>query len=614
MSPSTTASTKSRSSFTSPRIDPGAPIINCSYPGCPAKIDGKRQIMCEAHLHVMSNTDKYRDFAQENGTHTAQAPKGTFGIPLQTLSSTNPRQLLPDTAKDRPITGRKPAGNPPHAQQQPPPKHSTFPFLRGESVMTPTSVRPLAPRPPAHLPTAGPAAALRDGEPMRKRPRLSPAPGQTPNVQVNGAVQVPSLPSPADSVSRNGPQSSQPGRAREAEVKSSPKQSFRHPVRRMPLELSSLRFIDDPEDRPPGMVSEQSGPGVRSAGGSDFRKESGASDWLPNGNIRDHTERKTSSSASSTTLAASIDSEGAKQRPLELRSGQDPTLSPDKTKLGAQPGHEPNRANGVATSEPRPEGARVPIRPVTTATAHPIQARKTKEIDIDYFDALIYSQPGASSPPPNVDLVLAAVPPPPPPPPPPSSSSSSSSSGPTPQTVKETVPPEEKDEPLYLDIDPRIHWPQPHSAAWHARKQKEIRARGNRKANFGRAAQSLRRQRREREKAGLPFEETLPDKIAENPAWVRVLRRLKGLPPTASASASSSHSSSSPSFSHPGEEEHGSGPLMNGSANGDGVTEKRGKKKHPGVTGRRVGNSGIVVVTGLNGMQMGSMRRSRGDA
>ncbi|KAL2152599.1 hypothetical protein VTH82DRAFT_5783 [Thermothelomyces myriococcoides] len=152
MSPSTTASTKSGSSFTSPRIDPGAPIINCSYPGCAAKIDGKRQVLCEAHLHVISKTDKYRDCAQENGTHTAQTPKGTFGIPLQTLSSTNPRQLLPNTAKDRPITGLKPAGNPPHAQQQLAPKHGTIPYFRGESVMTPTSVRPLAPRPPAHSP------------------------------------------------------------------------------------------------------------------------------------------------------------------------------------------------------------------------------------------------------------------------------------------------------------------------------------------------------------------------------------------------------------------------------------------------------------------------------
>lgn len=439
---------------------------------------------------------------------------------------------------------------------------------------------------------------MRDVEPMRKRPRLPPGPGQPLSAQVNGAP--PSQPSSQDPASRNGLQSFQPGRARETEVKSSPKQGFRHPVRKMPLELSSLRFIDGPGDRPPSIVPEPSGTGVRGASGSDSRKETGPSDSLPNGSTRDHAEHETNGSASSPP-ARSIDPEGLAQRPLALTGAQDPKKTSDKTKVDSQPDHEPNQANGIAASEPGPEGTQDPIRPVTTTAAGPVRARNAKEIDTAYFDALIYSQPGAATPPPSVDLALAAAPPPPPQPP--------STSRPTPQAVKETVPPEGKDEPLYLDIDPRIHWPQQHSAAWHARKQKEIRARGNRKANFGRAAQSLQRQRREREKACLPFEDTLPDKIAENPAWVRVLRRLKGLPAT-SSTASSSHSSSSPSFYHPGEEEHGSGPLANGSINDNGVTEKRGKKKQSGVTGRRVGNSGIVVVTGLNGMQM---RRSRGD-
>lgn len=59
---------------------------------------------------------------------------------------------------------------------------------------------------------------------------------------------------------------------------------------------------------------------------------------------------------------------------------------------------------------------------------------------------------------------------------------------------------------LYANVDPRIHWMRPRSNSWHVAKQAEIRARGGRKANFGKAAQRLARQRRhdqlERQGAG----------------------------------------------------------------------------------------------------------------
>ncbi|KAK3899544.1 hypothetical protein C8A05DRAFT_18031, partial [Staphylotrichum tortipilum] len=117
------------------------------------------------------------------------------------------------------------------------------------------------------------------------------------------------------------------------------------------------------------------------------------------------------------------------------------------------------------------------------------------------FDAQVYAQSGASSPP--AGIALPAVPTTPPP-----------------------RVPKPADEPLYLAIDPRIHWPQRHSEKWHAAKQDEIKRRRTRKANFGRAAESLRRWRQQ---SGGGLEETLlPEKISTNADWVTALRRLRG--------------------------------------------------------------------------------------
>jgi hypothetical protein len=102
--------------------------------------------------------------------------------------------------------------------------------------------------------------------------------------------------------------------------------------------------------------------------------------------------------------------------------------------------------------------------------------------------------------------------------------------------------------------------------------------------------------------------------VAENPAWVRALRRLKGLPLVgAGASAGSAGSTSGP------EEDWATNGYGNGNGNGGDRRARRhgggsgsGSGSGGGVTGKRVGNSGLVVVTGLNGAQMGSMRRFDG--
>ena len=134
----------------------------------------------------------------------------------------------------------------------------------------------------------------------------------------------------------------------------------------------------------------------------------------------------------------------------------------------------PPRNHGV--NKPNPETVGVSKENThgfgANGTAPSGQLLKRKKVDAARFDALMYAQVGASSPLP--DITPPALPAPP-------------SCFPK--------PPKQKDAPLYLPIDPRIHWPQPHSASWHAAKQAEIRARGGRKANFGQATQSLRRRR-----------------------------------------------------------------------------------------------------------------------
>ena len=119
------------------------------------------------------------------------------------------------------------------------------------------------------------------------------------------------------------------------------------------------------------------------------------------------------------------------------------------------------------------------------------------------FDSLIYGQEGAASPPRGVTVVPRAKPPPPPKPEPP-------------------------DEPFYAHIDPRLHWPQPHTAEWYEKKHQEIEARDGRKANFGKAAQRLKQQRQKEE--SVSWEDAIPAKIREDPAWLRAYLELHEVP------------------------------------------------------------------------------------
>ncbi|KAK4121404.1 hypothetical protein N657DRAFT_557522, partial [Parathielavia appendiculata] len=566
------------------RLGPSGRIITCSFPGCPAKIDGHRQVLCEAHLQAIASADK------TNGTQVATTPAGTSTLSRPPVSGPNPRKMLPETDKDRPIMRRKTAGNlPQFVPQQPTPKHSTPPS-RGPSTMSPSSPQRLAPRPSVHSPPASPGS-VRDGEPARKRQRLSPSQGHSPKARVYG-TDAPRPPHSSRRESNGSPQRHAKVRDKEGKPASSNKPSSRHPVRRVPHQLSKLRFIEPgPDDRSAGMLTEQSSSGMNESVGAAARRSSDDSDMFT----------KLSSPTASVSRTGSIDLQSRPWRSSDLLEELGGKAQPDRRRSDTQPDDGPLEANGVPSQK-----IHLSMRPAQTSTkTKPIQRPKPKpkEIDTALFDALIYSQPGAASPPPGTDLpdiinnprlkTAAAA-------------AATTATATTTNTSKPNSSPkkQEQDEPLYLPIDPRIHWPQPHSEAWHAAKQAEIRARGRRKERFGRAAQSLRRQLRLKEKEGPKiFEETLPEKVTENPAWVRVLRRLRGLPPSSGVPSSAAGrllgAEEDQQWSGSGgRRRSGSGSVASGGGSvvsGGWVSRKPSSSSGAGVVGRRVGHSGGLV-------------------
>jgi len=74
-------------------------------------------------------------------------------------------------------------------------------------------------------------------------------------------------------------------------------------------------------------------------------------------------------------------------------------------------------------------------------------------------------------------------------------------------------------EPYFGHIDPRLHWTQRRSNQWYSAKQAEIKARGGRKANFGKVAE--RRAQQQKLEKILPLEERVPLHVKIDPARLR---------------------------------------------------------------------------------------------
>lgn len=71
-------------------------------------------------------------------------------------------------------------------------------------------------------------------------------------------------------------------------------------------------------------------------------------------------------------------------------------------------------------------------------------------------------------------------------------------------------------------IDPRIHWTLPRPEKWYREKQKEIRERGTRKSNFGRAAARVAKRKRREAHTMIQF----PERVMNNPQWMGALDEL----------------------------------------------------------------------------------------
>ncbi|KUI59605.1 hypothetical protein VP1G_06862 [Cytospora mali] len=127
-------------------------------------------------------------------------------------------------------------------------------------------------------------------------------------------------------------------------------------------------------------------------------------------------------------------------------------------------------------------------------------------VDTSALDKLIYGQEASSEPPPGVEEPLEEA-------------------------------PRKRQDVSYVDIDPRTHWTRPHSDEWYRKKEEEIKARGGRKANFGKAAQRMREQRLNENPDA--WEEHLPDRVKNNEAWLGAMRWFHSREQGRQASASS---------------------------------------------------------------------------
>lgn len=113
------------------------------------------------------------------------------------------------------------------------------------------------------------------------------------------------------------------------------------------------------------------------------------------------------------------------------------------------------------------------------------------------FDEYIYGQTSSSTPP--TGLEIGALP--------------------APRCI-----PHEKG--VFALVDPRNLRPRPHSEEWYRQKEEEIKARGGRKVNFGKAAKRMKEQRSKEDPED--FEASLPDRVRNNEDWLAAIKWFQG--------------------------------------------------------------------------------------
>jgi len=562
MSYSPARAPSSASDGAGPRVGAGAvPIrggIRCSMPNCLALTTPDR-VFCSEHQSftggsISSSVSRavsatapaqQQQLQPKPPVSQSQPQRSSSSADRQALPAASKNKLLAENDKDRPITMRKTASNPnphiyPSAKQTTasPPASAPDPTEVARTTASQSSAPPTFAVPPNASPRR-----LPDGEPVRKRSRTTPNSAASPEPKPNGTETTGMATSSsfqgttkyerlAPVSKRDGPRSSsasqvaRPGGRQNPSFKLGSSKSMRAPPRKMALPptagftfnygnesgLQSVERLPEPpslrwdghaissekrdvDQALPPSKSNHSYWELTQPGNPSFERKllataqipsSKAPSQIPNGYGHHATERNglngqcnydghpgysgypKDSEESRVTFGA----EAAVQRP------------PDKPKRGPKP-------------------KRVGKSPVLLEKVRPPQNRKT--IDESLFDNLVYRQEGAATPPLQVQV--------------PASPAASVEAN----RANEPLPP---DEPFYADIDPRVHWPQPHSNTWVEAKQDEIAARPRRKANFGKAAQRIREQRLLSEPT--PLEDTVPEKVLKDPAWMRVWKRLHG--------------------------------------------------------------------------------------
>ncbi|KAK0626909.1 hypothetical protein B0T14DRAFT_562775 [Immersiella caudata] len=373
-----------------------------------------------------------------------------------------------------------------------------------------------------------------DGEPVRKRPRTTPNSAASPEPKPNGtgisSSSAPSgfggnkyerlAPAPHINASRSSSASSslvaRPGGRQGPTFKlSSNNKTVKPPVRKMapPPEIKSLFPRHGNETGPQQPVeclpARWDGTAITTEKPDSDRELPPSvgvySYWELKQSGNPGFERKTLPTAQLSKISAQLSNGQSHQVPERDQAtdrcnhdGRPRTLEELKATLEVEAAaqHPPEQPRRPFKTKASKAPVLVPTKPVP---------QNQKFVDESLFDNLVYGQNGAATPPPQVRI--------------PASPAGSA------EAIKATepLPP---DEPFYADIDPRVHWPQPHSEAWLEVKQNEIEARGRRKAKFGRAAQRIRERQRLEEPT--PLDDAVPEKVLRDPAWFRVWKMLHG--------------------------------------------------------------------------------------
>ncbi|KAM7186069.1 hypothetical protein V8F20_011540 [Naviculisporaceae sp. PSN 640] len=530
------AASHSVSSFTTEGGDSVPPkLIICSYPGCIEKTLSTN-IFCHAHqlgsgLFAPAAAVPEPSDPPQPLRNSLAHPKACTEVARAVPSGIKSNKLLPENDKDRPILRRKTAPRDPFVPRPSNSRQITTASTSDDSTISPTSPKQTLARLPAHSPQGSPNHS-RDSEHIRKRLKTSHPTNGTTDVRPNGAHAI--APDRGDFGVRHKLAKVQPHRPSYSSMQ---QRSGRGPE----SEKNGFRLSSHTRLSPPRKMAPQNLRPIPGLGGLPISTETQqprtelpqAPAPVTNG-FGLHGSSLSHPSVQAPLLNHNKDShyfiENFNQPIGSHYSNKPPMLNGHAEQGSANNGtaqrftaytHPPhNQTHPILQQEhPEPSKSQPHVAPMpriqkstpkkglstrlaapTIRQSNPVQPAITgpsKVIDEAAFDTLIYQQEGASTPPPEV-LV------------------------PQPETPAPDM--DVPDEPIYADVDPRIHWTLPQPEAWVNNKIYEIELRGGRKANFGRAAFSLKKQRLDEVQSSEP---TLPDKILDNPAWLRALQKLE---------------------------------------------------------------------------------------